>query len=112
MAHTRASSYVWTWLVLVVLAAATYGLSRLDLGGFQVPVALAIAVAKGMLVVLIFMHLIEQRAVNRIFLGVALLFIILLVGMTTADVATRAPEQLPVATRQPADGPAAAPAPR
>ena len=88
-AHTSALAYVATWIALVVLAAATFLLSRLDLGAWRVPVALAIAVAKGLFVVLIFMHLREHRAANRLFFTVAFAFIVLLVSLSTADVVTR-----------------------
>jgi cytochrome c oxidase subunit 4 len=90
MAHdsrpTSALAYVVTWIALVVLTTATLGLSRVDLGALQVPVALAIACGKGAMVVLIFMHLLELRSVNRLFMLAAFLFIILLVGLTVADV--------------------------
>ena len=87
--HTSALAYIATFVALVVLAAATFGLSRLDLGVLRVPVALAIAVAKGLLVVLVFMHLKEHRAANRIFFTIAFVFIVLLVSLSTADVVTR-----------------------
>ncbi len=92
--ETSAMTYLLTWVALVVLATATYLLAKANLGAFQVPVALLIALAKGLLVVLIFMHLLEQRSANRIFFLVAFLFIVLLVGLTTADVATRHKAQL------------------
>ena len=87
--HTSALTYVITWVALVVLAVLTFLLSRANLGSFQVPVALIIAFIKGALVVVVFMHLLEHRASNRIFFIVAFLFIVLLVSLTTADVSTR-----------------------
>jgi cytochrome c oxidase subunit 4 len=45
--------------------------------------------AKGTLVALFFMHLIEQRFVNRMVLLISVLFIALLVTLVVADVATR-----------------------
>ena len=87
--ETSAAAYLWTWVALVVLAAATYLLSRLDLGAAQVPVALVIAVVKGLFVVLVFMHLLEHGPTSRIFFGIAFTFILLLIGLSTADVMTR-----------------------
>ena len=87
--HTSALTYVITWVALVVLAVLTFLLSRANLGSFQVPVALIIAFIKGALVVVIFMHLLEHKPSNRIFFIVAVLFIVLLVSLTTADVSTR-----------------------
>jgi cytochrome c oxidase subunit 4 len=95
--HTRARTYVVTWVALVLLAAATFGLSRLDLGAWNLPVALAIAVVKGLLVVAIFMHLLEHGTASRLFFAVAIGFIVLLVALTTLDITTRDVTQLPVA---------------
>jgi cytochrome c oxidase subunit 4 len=93
-AHEHATPwtvYFWTWVALVVLAAATYLLSKAPIGGSTVhaTVALFIAVVKALLVAMIFMHLLEQRSVNRLFFLIATLFIVLLVGLTVADVVTR-----------------------
>jgi len=93
--ETSAAAYIWTWLALVVLAFATYGLSRLDLGAAQVPVALVIAVVKGLFVVMVFMHLLEHGTTSRIFFGIAFTFILLLIALSTADVMTRE-QDLPV----------------
>jgi cytochrome c oxidase subunit 4 len=84
--------YVWTWVALMVLAAATFVLSRLPIGGStaHATVALVIAMVKALLVALVFMHLLEQRSVNRIFFLIAFLFVVVFVGLTVADVVTRA----------------------
>ena len=87
--HTSALTYFLNWVALVILALATYLLSRANLGSFQVPVAMLIALVKAGLVVVIFMHMLEHRPSNRIFFIVAFLFIVLLVALTTADVSTR-----------------------
>ena len=87
--HTSALTYVLNWVALVVLALGTFLLAKMDLGSFQVPVAMAIAIVKAGLVVVIFMHMLEHRPSNRIFFIIAFLFIVLLVALTTADVSTR-----------------------
>ena len=50
-------TYLRTWIALMALAAATFGLSFLDLGVLHVPVALLIAGVKAVLIALFFMHL-------------------------------------------------------
>jgi cytochrome c oxidase subunit 4 len=80
-----------TFAALLVLTATTFGLSFVALGVFQVPVALAIAAAKACLVVLFFMHLVDQARVNAAVLLLAVLLVALFVGLTAADVATRQP---------------------
>ena len=87
--HTSALTYVLNWAALVVLALATFLLAKANLGAFQLPVAMMIAIIKAGLVVVIFMHMLEHRPSNRIFFIVAFLFIVLLVALTTADVSTR-----------------------
>lgn len=89
--HGSALRYVGVWLALLVLTAATYLLSRVGMGAFAFPVAMAIALGKASLVVLFFMHLIEQRGVNAMVLLLSLLFVALLIGLALADVATRFP---------------------
>ena len=87
--HHSSLHYILVWLALSALALVTFGLSFLPLGHFDVPVSMAIAFAKTLLVALFFMHLIEQRAANRIVPVVALLLVAILIGITAADVATR-----------------------
>jgi len=89
MHHASSLRYVVVWLALVVLALLSYVLSRAHLGALDVFVALAIAVGKTVLVVLFFMELIEHRFANALVLIVSGGFIVLLVSLMVADVATR-----------------------
>jgi cytochrome c oxidase subunit 4 len=81
--------YVITFVALLVLTVGTFLLSRVDLGGAQIPVALSIATVKASAVAWYFMHLNEQSGVNRVFVVVAVLFVLLLIGLMIADVRTR-----------------------
>ncbi len=92
IARSGALRYVLVWVALVVLTAATYILAKLPLGHpWHLLVALAIAVTKGSLVALVFMHLSHQRGANRLVFITALVFVALLIGLTVADNATRFP---------------------
>ncbi len=82
-------SYFLVFAALMVLAAISYGISFASLGAMRVPVAIAISIAKGSLVVSFFMELIGQRATNRFVLTAALLAVGTLVGLMAADVLTR-----------------------
>ena len=84
-----ARPYVLTWLALVALAGLTLLLSSVELGALQWPVALGIASVKAALVALFFMHLRESQTANRLVLVVGVLFVVLLVAFSSADVATR-----------------------
>jgi cytochrome c oxidase subunit IV len=90
--HSRAPRYFVVWVALTVLTVLTYLVSRLHLGGgWGMVVALLIAITKGSLVALFFMHLWEQRGANRLVMATALVFVALLIGLTVLDNATRFP---------------------
>ncbi len=82
--------YAIVWVALLAFTILTWALSRLHIGGgWGLVVALAIAITKGSLVVLFFMHLWDQRGANRLVLATSLLFVALLIGLTLSDNATR-----------------------
>ena len=84
--------YVVVWAALIVLTFTTWGLSRLHIpGGWGVVVALTIAIAKGSLVALFFMHLWDQEGANRLVFVTSLVFVALLIGLVLSDNATRFP---------------------
>lgn len=91
-AHSHAGRYLLVWVGLVCLTALTWGLSRFHIpGGAGVAVALGIATAKGALVALFFMHLYDQPGANRLVFVTSLVFVVLLIGLTLLDNATRFP---------------------
>ena len=82
--------YAIVWIALLAFTILTWAISRLHIqGGWGLVVALAIAITKGTLVVLFFMHLWDQRGANRLVLLTALVFVALLIGITLSDNATR-----------------------
>jgi cytochrome c oxidase subunit 4 len=99
-AHTsHVPRYVAVWVALLVFTFGTWGISRFHLPGVAgVAVALAIAIAKGGLVALFFMHLYDQPGPNRIVFATSLVFVALLVTLTLLDYATRFPLTNPPGT--------------
>jgi cytochrome c oxidase subunit 4 len=90
--HPQTISARWlfaTWGALVALAALSLVMSFAHLGAAGIPVALAIAAAKAVLVALIFMELLVEKPAFRIVLGVVVFFFVLLIGLVWADVDTR-----------------------
>lgn len=77
------------WLTLLALTALTVGISRLDLGGFKVLGALAIASAKAGLVIAVFMHMKYEGRLLRWLLFLALLTLAVFIGFTFFDVLYR-----------------------
>lgn len=75
--------------ILLVLTVVTVGVSYMDLGFFNVPVALGIACTKVTFVLLFFMHLkYEGPIINLSFVG-TVTFLIIMIGFTFWDVAFR-----------------------
>ncbi|HET6437416.1 MAG TPA: cytochrome C oxidase subunit IV family protein [Anaeromyxobacter sp.] len=90
--HSHLVRYLVVWGGLLALTILTYTLARIHLPGtWAIAVALLIAVAKGSLVVLFFMHLWDERGANRVVFGTSLVFVALLIGLIIADNATRFP---------------------
>ncbi len=82
--------YVATLVTLLILTAITVGASYINFGSGNVVIALFIATIKGIIVALIFMHLLHDKPVNAViavagfvFLGIFLLFDFLDVGSRT-----------------------------
>ncbi|WP_437751354.1 cytochrome C oxidase subunit IV family protein [Sorangium sp. So ce1389] len=87
--HLSSRTYVIVWLVLMALTLASYLLSLAHLGGADVVAALLIATAKTVLVLLFFMHLIEQRFANALPMIVSALLLGLLLALMISDVVSR-----------------------
>jgi len=75
---------------LMVLLVLTYAVAQLDLGPFNIVVALAIAFTKAILVVLFFMEIRWSSRLTWLIAGAGVLWLILLVGGTLDDFLTRA----------------------
>jgi cytochrome c oxidase subunit 4 len=89
--HTSLAAYVGIYFVLLVLTVVTYLTAQIDLGSFNIVLAMTIALVKGGLVVTIFMHLLEHKMINRAFFILGLFFVALLIGILLADVRYRLP---------------------
>ena len=76
-------------LALLVLTTTSFGIAHLPLGSAALPVALSIAAIKSLLIALFFMHLLEQRASNALVFGTAVFFLVLMLGVTLLETATR-----------------------
>ena len=80
---------VGTWLALLVLTASTVAITRMELGGYKVLGALAIACAKAGLVIAIFMHMKYEGNLLRWLLFLALVTLAVFIGVTFFDILYR-----------------------
>jgi cytochrome c oxidase subunit IV len=94
-------TYVGIFLILMVLMLATVVASGLNLGVFEIPVAMAIAVAKTLLIALYFMHLKFSNRLTWLFAGASVLALAILISFLMVDIGTRGEMRLPVLTTGP-----------
>jgi cytochrome c oxidase subunit IV len=91
--HSKSSPlkmYFGIWAALLVCTYLTYKAAFIELGRFNTPVALGIATFKATLVVLFFMHVWHagEKLIKLVVIS-ALFFLLLLLGLSMTDYATR-----------------------
>lgn len=83
--------FAWLMVLLVItLAAAAF-----DLGPWNLPIAMTIAVVKAVLVFLFFMHLRWSSHLVRFFAGAALIWLIIMFVLTLSDYLSRSWKTVP-----------------
>jgi cytochrome c oxidase subunit 4 len=83
-------TYILVWAGLLALTAATVVAARLELGRLSIYAVIFIAAAKSTLVVLFFMHLLEEkRLLFKLLLPIALATLAIFIGLTFTDIAAR-----------------------
>jgi cytochrome c oxidase subunit 4 len=91
--HSKSSplpTYFAVFIALLVGTGLTVFAATLDLGPFNAPVALTIATIKATLVALFFMHVWHaSEKLTKLVIISALFFLLLLLGLTMSDYATR-----------------------
>ena len=79
------SLYITIFLALMVGTALTVGAAYIDLGTFNFPVAMLIAVFKATLVVWYFMHVKYQSRLTKLTVATGLFFLAILLGLMLID---------------------------
>jgi cytochrome c oxidase subunit 4 len=91
--HAKSSPlkmYFGIWITLLICTYVTYKAAFIELGRFNAAVALGIATLKATLVVLFFMHVWHaSEKLTKLVVLAALFFLMLLLGLTMSDYATR-----------------------
>jgi len=91
-AHTivPVSTYVMVWLALMIGTITTYLVAEyVDIGPWNIVVALLIAGTKMTLVIYFFMHVKFDDALTRLFAAAGFIWLIILLVLTLADYFTR-----------------------
>ncbi len=92
---TPVSTYVATYVALLVLLVLTFAVSRVDLGPFNIIVALGISVVKTAMVVLIFMGVKYGTRLTWFWASIGFIWLVLLF-LTLGDYVTRQWVHLPL----------------
>ena len=83
------STYYLIFGALMIGTVITVAAAFIDLGIFNFPVAISIAITKATLVVLFFMHVKYSSRLTKLFVGMALFFLLTLFGLTMTDYLSR-----------------------
>jgi cytochrome c oxidase subunit IV len=100
-------TYLKIFAALVLLTITTVGVDYIDIGAWNLVAAISIASIKALLVALYFMHLRYSERLTWVFVGVGILWLTVLIGITFDDVITRRwdspPQHWPPATTLPSE---------
>jgi len=86
---TPVRTYVLIWLTLTIMTFVTYRVAQIDLGAFNIVVALAIAVFKMMLVIWFFMHVRTDNPLTKLFVFAGFFWMAIMLVFTLGDYLSR-----------------------
>jgi cytochrome c oxidase subunit 4 len=78
------------WIALLALLLLTWAVAKVSLGPWNIVAAMTIAVAKMLLVILVFMHVRYSTRLIWVFVGAGFFWLFLMVTLTMGDYLTRA----------------------
>ena len=82
-------TYVTVWAILTTMTFVTYYIAQIELGAWNIVVALLIAFFKMMLVILFFMNVKAESPLTKLFAGAGFFWMILLLGQFFIDYVSR-----------------------
>jgi len=77
--------YILIWIALMMLTVVTVTVAGINFGALTVATALTIASIKSYLVLTVFMHLKFEQLAFRVFVGVAIFFVIISFALLFSD---------------------------
>jgi cytochrome c oxidase subunit 4 len=86
---TTTRPYWLTWLALMLLLFATWGVAQFNFGVANTVLALLISGAKLALVMIIFMQLRDHPRITWVFASAGLIWLLIMITMTLSDYLTR-----------------------
>jgi cytochrome c oxidase subunit 4 len=87
--------YYAVFMALMVLTFITWAITYVNLGEFNLVLALAVAITKAMLVIVYFMHLKWSPKLIKVTIGSSVFFLLIMFTMTLSDYMSRGQYGLP-----------------
>jgi cytochrome c oxidase subunit 4 len=87
---TPVRTYVLIWLTLTILTFVTFYVSTINLGAFNIVIALGIAFTKMTLVIWFFMHVRTDSPLTKLFVFAGFFWMAILFVFTLGDYVSRA----------------------
>ncbi len=81
--------YFLIFAALIVLLVLTISMAYVDLGPFNIIIALTIAIIKAVLVILYFMHVRYSSRVTWVFVSAGFFWLLIMFTLTMSDIVTR-----------------------
>jgi cytochrome c oxidase subunit IV len=86
---TPKKTYVAIFIALLILTVATTLIAYVDLGVFNIYVALTIAIIKAVLVILFFMHVKQSSNLLKVVVGAGFFWLGIMLSLTLTDYLSR-----------------------
>ncbi|MGB6941017.1 MAG: cytochrome C oxidase subunit IV family protein, partial [Bryobacteraceae bacterium] len=86
---TPVRTYVIIWLILTIMTFTTYAVAQIDLGPFNIVIALLIAFFKMSLVIWFFMHVRTDNPLTKLFVFAGFFWMAILLALTLGDYFSR-----------------------
>ena len=86
---TSIRPYILVWVALMVLTVVTVVVAEIELGRWNIVLAMTIAMVKALLVVLFFMHVKDATSLTKLFVGAGFLWMLILFALTLGDYFSR-----------------------
>jgi cytochrome c oxidase subunit IV len=81
--------YVRTCIALLVLLAVTWSIAYMNLGPFNLIVALAVSIAKAIVIALFFMHIKGSSRILHLAAVAGVMWLLILISLTLSDYISR-----------------------
>lgn len=89
------SMYYTVFGLLMVLTVVTWAVTYVDLGEFNLILAMAVAITKAMLVIIYFMHMKWSPKLFKVTIGSSVFFLLIMFTLTLSDYLSRGRMGLP-----------------